>query len=173
MGLVKVVGLWGAEQRVTVTRAQTVASKRASIAGTRQQAVATEGEQRGWRGSICTCHDGWGEEGEGRGTGFWWSKAANLVLSGMQCKCRQGYMPYRYRYNVVALALFLARPKPTPASTMNNQQFRRLLLSDAQQSQQSQQSQQHNAAPAAPAAPARTPGSVLGARKQSSIPMTP
>jgi hypothetical protein len=48
---------------------------------------------------------------------------------------------------------------------MNNQQFRRLLLSDTQQHQQQNGD--------APTPAVRTPGSVLGARKQSSIPMTP
>lgn len=49
--------------------------------------------------------------------------------------------------------------------TMNNSQFRRLLLSD--------QPQQHDGSKAGPPPASRTPGAALGARKHSSMPMTP
>jgi hypothetical protein len=49
------------------------------------------------------------------------------------------------------------------ANTMNNSQFRRLLLNDTPR--------QDGDKPASPAA--GTPRAVLGARKHSSIPMTP
>lgn len=60
-------------------------------------------------------------------------------------------------------ALFWSRRSPT--SKMNNSQFRRLLLSD-------QTKQQDGSKPSASPA-SRTPGAALGARKHSSIPMTP
>jgi hypothetical protein len=46
---------------------------------------------------------------------------------------------------------------------MNNQQFRRLILDNSSPQDGS----------ASKPLPARTPGTVLGARKHSSIPMTP
>jgi hypothetical protein len=56
-------------------------------------------------------------------------------------------------------------PRRSPTSKMNNSQFRRLLLSD-------QAKQQDGTKPSASPA-SRTPGAALGARKHSSIPMTP